>query len=81
MQLWFPYASCGILLILNQGYTDQTCVMSKVFVVLVEIFRTTLRRIKRQGKVKSLGMIVLKYGRQVEFKDKEGDLFCSGFLV
>ena len=32
MQLWFSYASCGILLILEQGYTDQTCVMSKVFV-------------------------------------------------
>ena len=47
MQLWFSYASCGILLILNQGYTDQTCVMSKVFVDLVEIFRATLRQIKR----------------------------------
>ena len=44
----FSYASCGILLIfLNQGYTDQTCVMSKVFVDLVEI---SANKKMRKGK-------------------------------
>ena len=50
MQLWFSYASCGILLILNQGYTDQTCVMSKVFVDLVETFSREANKSMRKGK-------------------------------
>ena len=46
ISMQFSYASCGILLIFKSRlyYTDQTCIMSKVCMDLVEIFHATLWR-------------------------------------
>ena len=81
------YATIGYLMLAvvsyqfsNQGYTDHTCIVSKVFIDLVKIFRATLANKIRKDK-EPLYKVVLKYGCQVKFKEKTAKLFYSEFLV